>query len=40
MNEAIEKAARGGDMLIWIIMFSFMIVGVGYLTWKDKDKER
>jgi hypothetical protein len=40
MNEAINKAASGGDMLIWIAMFSIMIVGVGYLAWINKDIER
>jgi hypothetical protein len=40
MNEVIDKAASGGDMLIWMLMFSIMVVGVGYLAWKDRNKER
>jgi hypothetical protein len=40
MNEAVEKAASGGDMLIWIVMFSIMVIGVGYLAWINKDIER
>jgi hypothetical protein len=40
MNETIEKAASGGDMLIWIVMFSIMVVGVGYLAWINKDIQR
>ena len=40
MNENIEKAASGGDFLIWIVMFSILIVIVGYLAWVNKDIER
>ncbi len=40
MNENIEKAASGGDMLIWIIMFSVLVVAVGYLAYINKDIER
>lgn len=40
MNEAVEKAASSGDMLIWIVMFSIMVIGVGYLAWINKDIER
>ncbi|MFH1947921.1 MAG: hypothetical protein ABIJ02_01715 [Pseudomonadota bacterium] len=40
MNEAVEKAASGGDMLIWVVMFSIMVIGVGYLAWINKDIER
>jgi len=40
MNENIEKAASGGDFLIWIVMFSILVVGVGYLAWVNRDIER
>jgi len=40
MNESIEKAASGGDFLIWIVMFSILAVGVGYLAYINKDIER
>lgn len=40
MNEAINKAASAGDMLIWIVMFNILIIGVGYLAWINKDIER
>ncbi|WP_281346798.1 MULTISPECIES: hypothetical protein [Sulfurimonas] len=40
MNENIEKAASGGDFFIWIVMFSILIVGVGYLAWINRDIER
>lgn len=40
MNEAINKAASGGDILIWVLMFSIMVAGVGYLAWINKDIER
>jgi hypothetical protein len=40
MNENIEKAASGGDFLIWIVMFSILIIGVGYLAWVNRDIER
>ena len=40
MNENIDKAASGGDFLIWIVMFSILIVAVGYLAWVNKDIER
>ena len=40
MNENIEKAASGGDMFIWIAMFSILIIGVGYLAYINKDIER
>ena len=40
MNENIEKAYAGGDFLIWIVMFSILVVGVGYLAWINKDIER
>jgi len=40
MGENVEKAASGGDFLIWIIMFSILIVGVGYLAYINKDIER
>ncbi len=40
MQENINKAASGGDFLIWIVMFSILLVGVGYLAWINKDIER
>ena len=40
MNENIEQAASGGDFLIWVVMFSILVVGVGYLAWINKDIER
>jgi hypothetical protein len=40
MNESIEKAASGGDMLIWVVMFTLLVVAVGYLAYVNKDIER
>jgi len=40
MNENIEKAASGGDMLIWVVMFSILVIVVGYLAYVNKDIER
>ena len=40
MNENIQKAASGGDMLIWIVTFSILIAIVGYLAYMSKDIER
>jgi hypothetical protein len=40
MHENIENAASGGDFYIWVVMFSLLIIGVGYLTWVNKDIER
>ena len=40
MEEKINNAASGGDLLIWIVMFSILIIGVGYLAWTNKDIER
>lgn len=40
MNEQIEAAASGGDFFIWIVMFSILIIGVGYLAYINKDIER
>ncbi|WP_297443429.1 hypothetical protein [Sulfurimonas sp.] len=40
MNEHVEKAATGGDFIIWIIMFTILIVVVAYLAWINKDIER
>ena len=36
----IDKAASGGDFIIWIVMFSLLVVGVGYLAWINKDVPR
>ena len=40
MNENIEQAATGGDMYIWIAMFSLLVIGVAYLAYVNKDIER
>ncbi|WP_457745942.1 hypothetical protein [Sulfurimonas sp.] len=40
MNENIEKATSGGDFLIWVVMFTILVVGVGYLAWINRDIER
>jgi len=40
MHEEINQAASGGDFYIWIVMFSILIVGVGYLAYINKDIER
>lgn len=40
MNDKITQAASGGDFYIWAIMFSILIVGVGYLAYINKDIER
>ena len=40
MQEEINSAASGGDFYIWVVMFSILIVGVGYLAYINKDIER
>jgi len=40
MSENIEKASSGGDLLVWGIMFSILIILVGYLAYVNKDIER
>ncbi|WP_264299364.1 hypothetical protein [Sulfurimonas paralvinellae] len=40
MNENIEQASSGGDLLIWAVMFGLLMVIVVYLAWKNKDIER
>ena len=40
IDKNIEQAASGGDFLIWIVMFSILIVAVGYLAWINRDIER
>jgi hypothetical protein len=40
MNESLDRAASGGDFYIWITMFVLLIVGVGYLAYIDRNKER
>ena len=40
MNEQVNAAASGGDFYIWIVMFSILIVGVGYLAYINKDIKR
>ena len=41
MNENIDKAASGGDMLIWGVMFGLLIVAViGLAIWSKMDEKR
>jgi len=40
MNETIEKAASGGDFYIWIVTFTLLVIGVGYLAYINKDMPR
>lgn len=40
MNEAVERAASGGDFYIWIATFSILVIGVGYLAYINKDIQR
>ena len=40
MHEEINQAASVGDFYIWIVMFSILIIGVGYLAYINKDIER
>jgi len=40
MNEQVNAAASGADLYIWIVMFSILVVGVGYLAYINKDIER
>ncbi len=40
MHEEINQAASGGDFLIWIVMFSILVIGVGYLAWVNRNIER
>jgi len=40
MNENLEKAASGGDIYIWIAIFSILVLAVGYLAYINKDIER
>ena len=40
MQEEINSAASGGDIYIWIVMFSILIIAVGYLAYVNKDIER
>ena len=40
MNENIEKAASGGDTLIWLVTFGLLVLVVGYLAYINKDIER
>jgi hypothetical protein len=40
MGEEINVAASGGDFYIWIVMFSILIVAVGYLAYINRDIER
>nr|WP_275714644.1 hypothetical protein [Sulfurimonas sp. SAG-AH-194-L11] len=40
MNEQVNLAASGGDFYIWAVMFSILIIGVGYLAYISKDYEK
>ena len=40
MNETLESAASGGDFIIWVAMFSILVIGVGYLAYINEDIER
>ncbi len=40
MNETIDQAASGGDMIIWVVMFSILVLIVGYLAYINKDIPR
>ena len=40
MDENIEKVASGGDIIIWVISFGFLLIVVGYLAYTNKDIER
>ena len=40
MGEEINTAASGGDFYIWTVMFSILIIGVGYFAYINKDIER
>jgi hypothetical protein len=40
MQENINQAATGGDFYIWIVTFSILLIGVGYLVYVNKDIER
>lgn len=40
MGENIEKAASGGDLLTWGIMFGLLIVvAIGLAIWDKKSRE-
>ncbi len=40
MKENIEKAASGGDLLTWGIMFGLLIVvAIGLAIWDKKSRE-
>ena len=39
-EEKINQAASGGDIYIWIVMFSILIVGVVYLAWVNRNIPR
>ncbi len=40
MTENIDQATSGGDFYIWIVTFSILLIGVGYLAYVNKDIER
>lgn len=39
-TETIDKAASGGDIYVWIAVFSVLVIIVGYLAYVNKDVER
>ena len=39
-TDTIDKAASGGDFLVWGIVFSILIIAVGYLAYINKDIPR
>lgn len=39
-EEMIDQAAHGGSIYIWIVMFSVLLIIVGYLAYKNKDIPR
>ena len=40
MQDNIDKAASGGDLYIWLVMFLILVVIVGYLAYINKDAPR
>ena len=40
MEKNLEHATNSGDLFIWIVTFTILLIGVGYLAWINKDIER
>jgi len=40
MDNAIDTASSSANFYIWIVMFSILIIGVGYLAYISKDVEK